>query len=128
VRLLLDAHTLIWAADDPSRLSRAALTAVQDPANDRLLSGGTIWEIAIKVALKKLTLTQPFQQWMDQAIADLKLSLLPITVVYADVQANLPHHHRNPFDRLLVAQALSESLTIVSTDVVFDLHGATRLW
>ena len=85
-----------------------------DPSNDRLLGAGTIWEIAIKVGLKKLNLSQPYRQWMEQAITGLGATVLPITVEHADIQAGLPLHHRDPFDRLLVAQALVENMPVVS--------------
>jgi PIN domain nuclease of toxin-antitoxin system len=65
---------------------------------------------------------------MNQAIADLGLSVLPITVEYADVQSRLPWHHRDPFDRFLIAQALKEGIPIISVDAVFDAYGITRLW
>jgi PIN domain nuclease of toxin-antitoxin system len=111
----VDSHTVIWAADDPSQLGPAARTALQDPANEILVSAATIWEIAIKVGLGKLVLTLPYRQWMDRAIADLGLTILPITVQYADVQASLPRHHGDPFDRLLVAQALTDGLSLGRT-------------
>jgi PIN domain nuclease of toxin-antitoxin system len=128
VRLLVDSHTLIWAVDDPTQLSPAATVALQDPANDLFLSAATIWEIAIKIGLGKLKLALPFEQWMMQAIADLHLSILPITVEYAAVQASLPGHHRDPFDRMLIAQALSESISVVGADSAFDAYGVTRVW
>jgi len=78
VRLLLDAHTLIWSADDPSKLGSAAASALRDPRNDLLLSTATIWEIAIKVGLSKLSLSMPYQSWMNRAIADLGIALLEI--------------------------------------------------
>ena len=112
MRLLVDAHTVIWAVDDPSKLSRQVVTALQDPGNDLLLSAGTIWEIAIKVGLGKLSLSMPYRDWMDQAITDLGMTVLPITVEYADAQGNLPKHHGDPFDRLLVAQARVESMAL----------------
>jgi len=119
---------LIWAIDDPTKLSPAATTALQDPDNELLLSAGSIWEIAIKVGLEKLTLKDPFRVWMNQAIADLDLTILPITVNYADAQATLPDHHRDPFDRLIIAQALTKKISIVSADAKFDPYGVTRLW
>jgi PIN domain nuclease of toxin-antitoxin system len=128
MRLLLDSHTLIWAVDDVTQLSNAAAVALQDPANELLFSAATIWEISIKVGLGKLTLALPYRQWMNQAIADLGLSILPITVEYADRQASLPGHHRDPFDRLIIAQALTDGLTIVCADPAFDPYGVARLW
>lgn len=128
MRLLLDTHTLLWAVDDPSQVSAPAMTAMADPANDRLLSAATIWELAIKVGLGKLTLLLPYRQWMDKAIADLKLVILPITVEYAARQSTLPPHHKDPFDRLLIAQALVEGIPVVSADVALDPYGVTRLW
>ncbi|MBI2359923.1 MAG: type II toxin-antitoxin system VapC family toxin [Deltaproteobacteria bacterium] len=99
MKLLVDAHTLIWAVDDPSKLGPQAVTMLQDPANDLLPSATTIWEIAMKVGLKKLSLSMPYRQWMNRAITDLGMTVLPITVEYADVQVNLPNHHGDPFDR-----------------------------
>ncbi len=128
MRLLLDSHALIWAMDDPSRLSPKAAGGLENPANDLFLSAGTIWEIAIKVGLKKLALSLPFRNWMSQAIAELGLVVLPITVECADALIALPSHHRDPFDRLLAAQARTENAMLVSADVVFDLYGLRRLW
>jgi PIN domain nuclease of toxin-antitoxin system len=128
VRLLIDAHAVFWAVDDPSKLSAAAVAALQDPANELLLSAGTIWELAIKVGLGKLVLSLPFRTWMSQAMADLGVTLLPITVEYADVQAGLPWHHRDPFDRLLAAQALVEQVPLLSADTLLDQYGVSRIW
>jgi PIN domain nuclease of toxin-antitoxin system len=128
VRLLVDAHAVLWAVDAPSRLSPQAAAALEDAANELLLSAATIWEIAIKVGLNKLSLSMPYRQWMNRAIADLGLTLLPITVEYADVQAGLPQHHGDPFDRLLAAQAHVEQIVVVSADAVFDQYGVKRIW
>ncbi|MBW3538956.1 MAG: type II toxin-antitoxin system VapC family toxin [Planctomycetes bacterium] len=128
MRLLLDSHTLIWAVDDPARLTPRSTAELQNSGNDLLLSAATIWEIAIKVGLGKLSLSMPYRQWMSQAISDLGLSVLPITVEYADRQAGLPFHHRDPFDRLLVAQAQVEGVAVVSDDSIFDQYGVPRLW
>jgi PIN domain nuclease of toxin-antitoxin system len=93
-----------------------------------LLSSGSIWEIAIKVGLKKLTLSLPYRAWIEKAIADLDLSFLPITVEYADAQSVLPNHHKDPFDRLLVAQSQVEGAPLVSADATLDTYGITRIW
>lgn len=128
MRHLIDSQSLIWYVDQDHLLSAAAHAAISNPANDLLLSAATIWEIAIKVGLGKLPLSIPYRQWMDKAIADLELVVLPITVVYADVQVGLPSHHRDPFDRLLAAQALVEGIPLVSADAIFDQYGVSRIW
>ena len=128
MRLLLDSHALIWALDDPARLSPRASADLRNLANQLLLSAGTLWEIAIKVGVKKLSLSLPYRQWMNKAITDLDLDVLPIELEHAEVQAGLPHHHRDPFDRLIVAQSLAERVPIVSMDAQFDSYGITRIW
>jgi PIN domain nuclease of toxin-antitoxin system len=128
VRLLIDAHSLIWALDDPSRLSVVAASALQDPANQLLLGTGTVWELSIKVGLKKLALSLPLRPWLEKAITDLGLNLLPITLDHAERQAMLPFHHRDPFDRLLAAQAMIEKVSIVSADAILDQYGIHRVW
>jgi PIN domain nuclease of toxin-antitoxin system len=128
MRLLIDAHALLWAMDDPAQLSGPAATALQDPANQLLIGAGTVWEISIKVGLGKLALSLPYRQWMDRVFVDLGLSILPITVEYADRQAALPHHHRDPFDRLLIAQSLTDAIPIVTADAQFNSYGIVRIW
>jgi len=93
-----------------------------------LISAATIWEIAIKTGLGKLTLSVPYRDWMNRAIADLGATLLPITVEYADMQATLPGHHRDPFDRMLIAQAIVEKISLVANEEMFDQYGVARLW
>jgi PIN domain nuclease of toxin-antitoxin system len=128
VRLLLDTHTLFWSADDPSKLSATAMAALQDANNDRLLSAATIWELAIKLGQGKITLSKPYRQWMETAITDLKLGILPITLEYAERLSVLPPHHKDPFDRLMIAQALVDGIAVVGVDAAFDAYGVTRIW
>lgn len=128
MRLLLDTHAVLWYVDQDHLLSTAAHAAITDPANDLLVSAGTILEVAIKVGLGKLTLSGPYRRWMEQATMDLRAAVLPVTIDYAAVQAELPPHHRDPFDRLLVAQAQFEGIAIVSNDTVLDRYGINRLW
>ncbi|HEV3137538.1 MAG TPA: type II toxin-antitoxin system VapC family toxin [Pirellulales bacterium] len=126
--MLLDSHALIWAVDDPLKLGRQADAALRDPGNEVLVSAGTAWELSIKIGLGKLTLSLPFRQWMARAMTDLGASLLPITVEHADEQSRLPKHHGDPFDRLLIAQALVEGFMVVSSDAVFDQYNVPRVW
>lgn len=128
MRVLIDSHALIWYVDQDNLLSLASHAAISDPANDLLLSAGSIWEIGIKVGLSKIVLTQPFSPWMNQAISDLQVTVLPLSVEYVDVQSNLPKHHGDPFDRLIVAQAIVERVSIISADANLDAYGITRIW
>jgi PIN domain nuclease of toxin-antitoxin system len=128
MRVLLDTHAVIWWVDQDSLLSRASHAAIADPANQLLVSAATVWEIAIKLGLAKLSLSMPYRQWMNQALADLQAALLPITVEYAEVQAGLPYHHRDPFDRLLIAQALVEKVPVIGADATFEQYGVARIW
>jgi PIN domain nuclease of toxin-antitoxin system len=128
MRVLLDAHTMIWAGDDPAKVPAAAMSLMQDSANELLISAGTIWEMAIKAALGKLPLSLSFRQWLDKAIVDMRLSIMAITVDHVERITGLPFHHRDPFDRLLAAQSLTEKISLVSGDVVFDAYGVSRIW
>ncbi len=106
MKVLLDTHAVIWAVDDPTRFGTATLTTLQDPAAELLVSAASLWEIAIKVQIGKLMLSRPYRDWMIQALYDLQATLLPISIDDCETQIRLPHYHRDPFDRLLVAQAL----------------------
>lgn len=128
MRHLLDAHSLIWALDDPGKLGRTAVSALEDPTNELLVGAGTVWELSIKISLGKLSLSGPYGEWMKRAAADLGFSVLPITLEYAERQMTLPFHHRDPFDRLLAAQCLVEDIPIVSADAIFDQYGVFRIW
>jgi PIN domain nuclease of toxin-antitoxin system len=128
MKLLIDSHALIWYVDQTPLLSLTSNDAISDPNNELLLSAGSIWEIGIKIGLGKLVLTQPYRLWMNQAINDLGLIVLPITVEYADVHAMLPRQHGDPFDRLLVAQAIVEEASIVSADATLDSYRIKRIW
>lgn len=121
--LLLDAHTVLWwLADDPS-LGRDARSAIADPANDVLVSAASVWEIAIKRALGKLDAPDGLTDALDVVGFD----VLPITGHDAESAGALPAHHRDPFDRMLVAQGHRVGALIVSRDPVFAAYGADIL-
>ena len=128
MRLLVDSHALIWYFGQVDRLSQAAEKLLTDPVNDLLLSVASYWEIAIKVGLGKLNITLPFDDYINRMISDLRLATLPIQIPHASALTTLPQHHRDPFDRMLVAQSLVENIPIVSADSAFDAYGITRLW
>ena len=128
MRHLVDAHSLIWALDNPRKLGIRATVILEDPANELIVSVGTIWELSIKVGLGKLSPSLPYRTWMEKALIDLALVVSPITLEIAERQMALPFHHREPFDRLLAAQCLVEAIPIVSADSVFDQYGVSRTW
>jgi len=128
MRLLLDTHAFLWFIVADSSLSSRAKALIEDPNNDILLSVGSLWEMAIKVSLGKLTISQPFNTFMTQQLSLNAISLLNISVDHTAAVATLPFHHRDPFDRLLAAQAMVEQLPLVSVDTVFDAYGVNRMW
>jgi PIN domain nuclease of toxin-antitoxin system len=128
MRLLLDTHSFLWFVDDNPRLSMAARNLIKDAGNDVFLSVVSVWEIAIKVGAGKLDLGQPIQRRIPQELRNNSMGLLNVTVDHAAVVAVLPLHHRDPFDRMLVAQAQVEQMPIVSGDAALDAYGITRLW
>lgn len=128
MRYLLDTHALIWSQDETTRLSGVATAVLSNPANHLVLSVATTWEIGIKVSLGKLQLSKGYREWIETACRDLSLTNLSISVGQIERQMTLPFHHRDPFDRLLVAQALVEGFTLVSADAIFDAYGVSRIW
>jgi PIN domain nuclease of toxin-antitoxin system len=125
--ILLDTHSLLWWLDNDDRLSRRAREAIQNPITQVLVSVGSLWEIGIKQRLGKLkasNLVNNFQKELDDA----GFVELPISGVHAIRAAVLPINHRDPFDRLLIAQAEIENVPIVSRDSQFDAYGVHRVW
>jgi PIN domain nuclease of toxin-antitoxin system len=126
--LLLDSHTILWFFWDDSHLSQLAKASIEDPNNRKLVSIASCWEIAIKVGLGRLKLGEASRSFLGREIARNNFELLPIELDHATMVEGLAAHHKDPFDRLLVAQAMIERLPIVSGDVVFDQYGISRLW
>ena len=109
-------------------VSPTARQIIQDPANDILLSIASIWEMAIKVSIGKLTIAQPLDLFLPSQLQQNSIALLEINLRHVLAVNNLPFHHRDPFDRLLAAQALIDQLEFLSADAVFDVYGVTRQW
>jgi PIN domain nuclease of toxin-antitoxin system len=127
-RLLLDTHTFLWFAWDDRRLSPRARDLIEDGATQPIVSAASIWEIAIKLGTGKLSLARPLDQFLDEHLDGYEMEVLPIERRHSCHVATLPLHHRDPFDRMLAAQSLVESLPLISADTVFDAYGTTRLW
>ena len=126
--LLVDSHAFLWFVWDDPNLSATAKALIEDPANRKFVSVASCWEIAIKVGLRKLNLGEPAATFVPRELTANKIDLLDIELIHATFVETLPHYHRDPFDRLLAAQALIEKMQLVSADPVFDHYGVTRLW
>jgi PIN domain nuclease of toxin-antitoxin system len=126
--LLLDAHTMLWFFWDDPLLSPTAKPLIEDPDNRKIVSIASCWEIAIKAGLGKLKLGSSAQAFLSKEITRNNFELLPINLDHATMVERLTPHHKDPFDRLLVAQAMIERIPIVSADTIFDQYGITRLW
>ena len=124
-RLLLDTHAFLWFVFDDARLSATAANAIADPRTEKLLSIASLWEIAVKVSLGKLDLGSSIEAFFASEIEGRELTVLPIANAHLIRLAALPFHHRDPFDRLLVAQALVEGLPVTTADPSFAAYGVT---
>jgi PIN domain nuclease of toxin-antitoxin system len=124
--LLLDTQAFLWWVGDDRRLSKRARRAIADGIC--LLSAASCWEMAIKAGLGKLEIPRPIDRFLQQQLEVNGFSLLPASLEHVSAVADLPFHHRDPFDRLLVAQARREDLAIVSPDPVFRKYGVKRVW
>jgi len=128
VRLLLDTHTLVWFALNDPRLSPNATSLILDPGNEKLVSPASYWEIAIKISMKKYALDLPYVDFFRGAIDDNGFHVLPIEPRHTAALTTLPYHHKDPFDRLIIAQAMVEGVSLVSVDSILGAYGVTRLW
>lgn len=128
MKLLLDTHTLLWFVLGDASLSATARQLIEDAANSKLVSPATYWELAIKISIGKYALHEPYETFIDRAIRQNGFLILPIESRHTAALINLPFHHRDPFDRLMVAQAMVENLVLVSADAVLDAYPIQRLW
>jgi PIN domain nuclease of toxin-antitoxin system len=128
LRLLLDTHTLLWFTLGDPQISPAALALINDAGNDKLVSPASYWEIAIKVSIGKLVLHSSYEDFIDRGIRQNGFDILSVEPRHAGRVAVLPFHHKDPFDRLLIAQALADDIAILGADPVFDRYGVKRLW
>lgn len=126
--MLLDTHTFLWFIEGSGRIGPDALREILEPGNERFLSVASLWEVAIKASTGKLKRHSSFEQLVQVQILGNAIGLLPISARHLDRVQNLPFHHRDPFDRLLVAQALSENLTLLSRDGALSAYGVPVLW
>ncbi len=127
MRLLLDGHAFLWFVSGDRRLGDAARLAIESPEAEPHLSLATVWELAIKVSVGRLTMAAPFHAFMTEKLAT-NLRLLPIRLPHALAIHSLPFHHRDPFDRMVIAQALVDQMPVVTRDRVFSKYGVEVVW
>lgn len=128
MQVLLDTHAIVWWATGDERLSRKARVTISDPGTEVFISIASAWEIQIKATLMKLTLNQSVDALYRSLIIDQGFRMIGIELGDIDHLSKLPPHHRDPFDRMLVAQALRGSFTLVTKDRVVSSYGAPTLW
>lgn len=123
MNLLLDTHVLLWLLASSERVSEQVRGVLADPRNAVFVSAASGWEIAVKVALRKLDVPPDARSWLPDALAASRLAMLPVSLEHALGVEHLPPHHGDPFDRLLIAQAIAEDMVLVSGDYWFDRYG-----
>jgi PIN domain nuclease of toxin-antitoxin system len=128
MRLLLDTHTFLWWINNDPLLTDSARAAIANERNECFLSLASCWEMAIKTSIGKLRLTRSVDRFITEELTANNFQILTIDFRHVAKIETLPFHHRDPFDRLLVAQALVEKMTIISADAVLSEYGVKRIW
>lgn len=128
MRLLLDTHAFLWFIEGSTRLTPRARELIEEPGNESVLSVASLWEMAIKANLGRLELGMSFEDLHRDHIEGNAIEVLGIQPPHLDIVAQLPQHHRDPFDRLLIAQATCEGIGVLSKDEALDAYGVKRLW
>jgi PIN domain nuclease of toxin-antitoxin system len=128
MKLLLDTHAFLWLNTDPTRVGQAALPVCRDRANTLYLSLVSLWEIQIKHQLGKLELRVPWAQMLEAQEQANGVQTLPLSIKYIRALQHLPPHHRDPFDRMLIAQAQAEGMALVTADPAMSAYDVTIVW
>ncbi|GBO52604.1 hypothetical protein APA_273 [Pseudanabaena sp. lw0831] len=128
MRVLIDTHVFIWWTSDVKKLSSRVHDLLLNPSTEAILSMVSIWEMQIKLSLGKLQFRTALSELVDDEINRNRIELLPLSLSHIYALSNLPNHHRDPFDRILIAQSMDEDLQILSIDEKFDAYGVKRLW
>jgi PIN domain nuclease of toxin-antitoxin system len=128
MKLLLDTHAFLWFIEGNPNLSETARNLIEDEENQRFLSVASLWEMAIKVSMNKLTLQTAFTSLVMQQVYGNAIELIEIRPGHLDVLAKMPFHHKDPFDRLILAQSIAENISVISKDSEFKKYPITLLW
>ena len=128
MKLLLDTHALLWFFSGDDKISETAKIIIENQQNRKFISMASVWEMSIKQSQGKLDLEITAAQYVKEKLALSDFSLLPIQIEHLELISSLPFHHRDPFDRLLISQSITEQIPILSSDKAFDQYSAKRLW
>ena len=128
MRYLIDTHTLLWIVTDDPELSETAKKIYLDQSNEIYFSLASIWEMAIKISIGKLSIEKSLQDFTEHYIIENDIKILNIQLPHVIRIEKLPFHHRDPFDRLIIAQGIEDNIPIISSDRIFDLYPIKRLW
>lgn len=124
----MDTHAFLWFIAGDSNLSEQAKTFIEDDSNEKIVSMASMWEMAIKISIGRLKVSEPFESLIPRHIQINGFELLPIQFEHISMVSSLPFHHRDPFDRLLVSQCIVEKCAIISRDIAFDSYQIKRIW
>lgn len=128
MKYLIDTHTLIWIVTNNSKLSDKARSLYLDSDNDIYFSMASIWEMAIKISIKKMSIQTSLINFINDDIVGNNIKILNINIPHICYLEKLPFHHRDPFDRLILSQGITESIPVISSDKKFDLYPVNRIW
>ncbi|MEX8547362.1 MAG: type II toxin-antitoxin system VapC family toxin [Mucilaginibacter sp.] len=127
MKVLLDTHALIWFVEGVNRLSLKAKLTIEDLENVRFVSIASLWEIVIKSSLNKIEMKKSFEE-INSLLFDNDIQILQINVDHLNTLLSIPHHHKDPFDRMLIAQAIAENISIISIDQQFKPYTVNVIW
>ncbi len=128
MKLLLDSHSFVWWRDEPRRLSTTAFNEISNPSNDVFLSVITVWELQIKISLGKFKVKGNLKNAVKDERQNNGFQILPVELAHALQLKNLPPHHKDPFDRLLISQAVVEGMTLITSEAEFSKYQVNLLW
>ncbi len=126
--ILIDTHALLWFLADNPRLPVHIIKRIENDAKTVYVSIASLWEIAIKVSVGKLNLGEPLEKVINVRLPEINVQILDISTTHIAYVSSLPLHHRDPFDRIIIAQSQIENISLVSVDRKFDLYGIQRIW
>ncbi len=128
MKYILDTHALLWITSDSDRLTSKAKSIYLDDKNEIWLSKASVWEMAIKISLKKLQITNNIENFIKDHVVGNGIKILDITLEQIYKLETLPFHHRDPFDRLIISQSMTEGIPVISSDHKFDKYNVNRIW